>query len=128
MRFLSVVSFSIAIGCLSVVIGGLPVSPAAGRADAAVPDSITALLGPSLGYLLAQSDLCGWKLNDRIDATYQSDFPKIGMTKAQQEAVRQAAKAREAKRTALPDKATAGMKAGICTSDMRAQVEHDLGE
>ena len=31
-----------------------------------MPNSIVALLGPSIGYMLSQSDLCQWGLADRI--------------------------------------------------------------
>jgi hypothetical protein len=111
----------VVIACLAVT---LPIFPV----DAAAPDSITSLLGPSVGYLLAQSDLCGWSLNDRIRAVYDKGFQEIGMTEAQQTAVWAEAKARETKLTTLPEKAIAGMKADICTSDMRAQLERQLSQ
>jgi hypothetical protein len=116
MRFLAP-----AIGAL---LAGLTV-PAAG---AAVPNSIASLLGPSIGYLMAQSDLCGWGLNDKIRATYQKDFAQIGMTDAQQSAAWQQAQARQAKLTSLPSKAKDGMKAGICTSAARAELEQQLAD
>ena len=116
MRFLAPV-----VGCL---LAGLTVS----AAGAAVPNSIASLLGPSIGYLQAQSDLCGWNLNDRIRATYQKDFAQIGMTDAQQAAAWQQAQARETKLTSLPPKAKAGMKAGICTAPARAEVDQQLAD
>jgi hypothetical protein len=61
MRFLAP-----AIGCL---LAGLAVS----AAGAAVPNPIASLLGPSIGYLQAQSELCGWNLKDKIRATYQKE-------------------------------------------------------
>ena len=67
--------------------------------------AIASLLGPSIGYLQAQSELYGWNLNDRIRATYQKDFAQIGMTDAQQSAAWQQAQARETKLTSLPPKA-----------------------
>jgi hypothetical protein len=82
------------IGCL---LAGLAVS----AVGAAVPNPIASLLGPSIGYLQAQSELCGWNLNDRIRATYQKDFAQIGMTDAQQSAAWQQAEARETKITSL---------------------------
>jgi hypothetical protein len=116
MRFLAP-----AIGCL---LAGLTVS----AAGAAVPNSIVSVLGPSIGYLQAQSELCGWNLNDRIHATYQKDFAQIGMTDAQQSAAWQQAEARKTKITSLPPKAKDGMKAGICTSDARAELERQLAD
>ena len=113
---------------VSVVVCGLLVALAVARADAAVPNSITALLGPSVGYLLGQSDLCGWNLNDRIHTTYQNAFQQLGMTEAQKTAVWSDAKARETKLNALPPQAKAGMEANICTPASRAQVEQDLTE
>jgi hypothetical protein len=113
---------------VSVVVGGLLVALAVARADAAVPNSITALLGPSIGYLLGQSDLCGWNLNDRIHTTYRNAFQQLGMTEAQKTAVWSDAKARETRLSALPQQAKAGMKANICTSSSRAQLEQDLAE
>ena len=47
---------------VGALLAGLTVSAAC----AVVPNSIASLLGPSIGYLMAQSDLCGWNLNDRI--------------------------------------------------------------
>ena len=112
---------ALASGCL---LAGLAVS----AAGAAVPNSIVSLLGPSIGYLQAQSELCGWNLNDRIRATYQKDFAQIGMTDAQQSAAWQQAQARETKLTSLPPKAKDGMKAGICTPAARAELERQLAD
>jgi hypothetical protein len=106
----------------AVLLTGLTVSAAV----AAVPNSIASLLGPSVGYLMGQSDLCGWSLNDKIRATYQKDFAQIGMTDAQQSAAWREAQERETKLTSLPAKAKDGMKAGICTSAARAEVEKQL--
>jgi hypothetical protein len=102
----------------AVLLTGLTVSAAV----AAVPNSIASLLGPSVGYLMGQSDLCGWSLNDKIRATYQKDFAQIGMTDAQQSAAWREAQERETKLTSLPAKA----KDGICTSAARAEVEKQL--
>jgi hypothetical protein len=108
----------------AVLLTGLTVSAAV----AAVPNSTASLLGPSVGYLMGQSDLCGWSLNDKIRATYQKDFAQIGMTDAQQSAAWREAQERETKLTSLPAKAKDGMKAGICTSAARAEVEKQLAD
>jgi hypothetical protein len=107
---------------VGALLAGLTIS----AAGAAVPDSIASLLGPSVGYLLGQSDLCGWNMNDKIRATYQKDFAQLGMTDAQQAAAWQQAQARETKLTSLPTQAQDGMKAGICTSAARAELEKQL--
>jgi hypothetical protein len=109
---------------VGVLLAGLTVS----ASGAAVPNSIASLLGPSIGYLMAQSDLCGWNLNDRIRATYQKDFAQIGMTDAQQAAAWRQAETRQAKLTGLPPKAKADMKAGLCTSAARAELERQLAD
>ena len=113
---------------LTPAIGCFLASLAVSAAGAAVPNSIVSLLGPSIGYLQAQSELCGWNLNDRIRATYQKDFARIGMTEAQQSAAWQQAEARETKITSLPPKAKDGMKAGICTSAARVELERQLAD
>jgi hypothetical protein len=116
MRFLAP-----AIGCL---LAGLAVS----AAGAAVPNPIASLLGPSIGYLQAQSELCGWNLKAKIRATYQKDFAQIGMTDAQQSAAWEQAQARETKLTSLPPEAKDGMKVGICTSAARVELERQLAD
>jgi hypothetical protein len=50
------------------------------------------------------------------------------MTDAQQSAAWQQAQARETKLTSLPAEAKDGMKAGICTSDARAELERQLAD
>ncbi len=50
------------------------------------------------------------------------------MTDAQQSAAWQQAQARETKLTSLPAKAKDGMKAGICTSAARAELEKQLAD
>jgi hypothetical protein len=112
----------------SPAVGALLVGVTVSAAGAAVPNSIASLLGPSIGYLMAQSDLCGWSLNDRIRATYQKDFAQIGMSDAQQSAAWQQAQARETRLTSLPAKAQDSMKAGICTSAARAEFEKQLAD
>jgi hypothetical protein len=113
---------------LSPAVGALLAGLTVSAASAAVPNSIASLLGPSIGYLMGQSDLCEWNLNDRIRATYQKDFAQIGMTDGQQAAAWQQAQARETKLTSLPPKAKDGMKAGICTSAARAEFEQQLAD
>jgi hypothetical protein len=113
---------------LAPAVGALLAGLTISAAGAAVPNSIASLLGPSIGYLMAQSDLCGWNLNDKIRTTYQKDFAQIGMTDAQQAAAWQQAQARETKLTSLPPKAQDGMKAGICTSVARAEFDQQLAD
>jgi hypothetical protein len=113
---------------LSPAVGALLAGLTPSAAVAAVPNSIAALLGPSIGYLMGQSDLCEWNLNDRIRATYQKDFAQIGMTDAQQSAAWQQAQARESKLTSLPPNAQAGMKSAICSSTARAELEKQLAD
>jgi hypothetical protein len=83
-------------------VGALLAGLTASAAGAAVPNSITSLLGPSIGYLMGQSDLCGWNLNDRIRATFKKDLAQIGMTDAQLAAVWQQAEARETSSRVFP--------------------------
>src|SRR6186713_2952010 len=87
---------------------------AATPAGAAVPNSITALLGPTLGYLLAQSDLCQWDLSGKIEATYRHGFQTIGMTAAQQATVWAQAATRRKDLADLPAEAKTRMKADTC--------------
>lgn len=70
-------SAAVAFAVLAAFVAGIP-------ARAEVPISVAALLGPSVGYLLAQSDLCEWGLAERIEKTYQAGFKTIGMTAEQQ--------------------------------------------
>jgi hypothetical protein len=93
-----------------------------------VPNPVTALLGPRLGYVLAQSDLCGWNLADRITATYQADFKATGLTPAQETAVWNDAAASRKALTGLAPAARTRMKAGICTPAARAELERSLTE
>jgi hypothetical protein len=95
-------------------------------ARAEVPTAITAVLGPGVGYLLAQSDLCKWGLAQKIEKTYRDDFVTIGMTAAQQTTTWEMVAARRKALANLPAKAKDGMKAGTCTQVSRARVESDL--
>jgi hypothetical protein len=99
---------------------------AATTAGAAVPNPVVALLGPSVGYLLAQSDLCQWGLTEKIEKTYQDGFKKIGMTAAQRATAWDQAKSRQKDLANLPAEAKAGMKTDTCTPASRARVDHDL--
>ncbi len=101
---------------------------AAAPARAEVPNSVAALLGPSVGYLLAQSDLCEWGLAPQIEQTYRKDFQTIGMTAAQQASTWSQAGARRKALAALPAETKAHMKAETCTPASRARVEHDLAD
>ncbi len=91
-----------------------------------MPNSITALLGPSVGYLLAQSDLCNWGLTEKIEKTYQAAFKTIGMTAEQQASAWSVAAARHKALAGLPAEAKAGMRTGTCTPETRAQIEKNL--
>ena len=113
---------------LAPAVGTLLTGLTVSAAGAAVPNSIASLLGPSIGYLQAQSELCGWNLNDRIRATFQKDFAQIGMTDAQQSAAWEQAQARETKLTSLPPEAKDGMRAGIRTPAARAELEQQLAD
>jgi hypothetical protein len=113
---------------LAPAVGALLAGLTVSTAGATVPNSIAALLGPSVGYLMGQSDLCGWGLNDKIHATYQKDFAQIGMTDAQQSAAWQQAQERETKLASLPAEAKDGMKTGVCTSAARAELEKQLAD
>jgi len=84
------------------------------------------LLGPSIGYLLAQSDLCQWDITAKIRKTYDASFKAIGMTDAQQSAAWGQAADRQKALNNLADATKAKMKADICTPTMRQKVEHDL--
>ena len=93
---------------------------------AEVPKSITALLGPSVGYLLAQSDLCEWGITAKIEKTYQDGFKTMGMTAEQQASAWSEATARHKVLNELPAEAKTHMKAETCTPASRARVEKDL--
>lgn len=113
---------------LAPAVGALLAGLTISAAGAAVPGSIVALIGPSVGFLMGQSDLCEWGLNDKICATYKKDFGQIGMTDEQQAAAWRDAEARQTKLTSLPETAKDGMKAGICTSAARAELEQQLAD
>jgi hypothetical protein len=101
---------------------------AAVPAEAEPPNSITSLLGPSVGYLLGQSDLCQWGLTEKIEKTYKASFQAIGMTAAQQAAAWKQAKARHNGLAAMSTKAKERMKADTCTPAFRARIERDLAD
>jgi hypothetical protein len=112
---------------VSFVLAGLMTLTAA-TANAAVPSPIVALLGPSVGYLLSQSDLCQWGLNDKITKTYQAGYKTIGMTAAQKAAAWEQAAATQERLTGLSAEAREHMKADTCTPAARARVEKNLTE
>ncbi len=95
---------------------------------AEVPNPVAALLGPAVGYLLAQSDLCEWNLAAKIEKTYRDGFQTMGMTQAQQASAWSEATARRKALAALPAEARTRMKADTCTAASRSRVEHDLSE
>jgi hypothetical protein len=101
---------------------------AAAAADAAVPKSIAVLLGPAVGYLLSQSDLCEWGLNAKIEKTYSQSFQSIGMTQAQRTAAWEQAQARQMELAKLPADAKARMKTDTCTADNRARLERIISD
>jgi hypothetical protein len=98
------------------------------QAWAAVPNSVVALLGPSLGGLLGQDDLCGWGLAGRIETTYRNDFKSIGLTDAQAAAVWAEAHGRQAEMAKIPADGQARMKAEMCTAAGRQQFERKLAD
>ncbi len=110
----------------TISVGVLFAALAAVPAGAEVPNSITSLLGPSVGYLLGQSDLCQWDLTDRIEKTYKASFQAIGMTPAQQTAAWAQAKARRNGLNGMPAAAKERMKADTCTPEFRARIEQNL--
>jgi hypothetical protein len=101
---------------------------AAPSAEARVPNQIVTLLGPSVGYLLSQSDLCQWGLADKIKTTYRDGFKTIGMTAAQQSTAWEQAAEAQKRMVNLPADAKDRMKADTCSPAARGRVEHDLGD
>lgn len=101
---------------------------AAAPAEADAPNSIIFLLGPSVGYLLGQSDLSQWGLTAKIEKTYKAGFQAIGMTAAQQAAAWKDAKARQNGLASMPLAAKERMKADTCTPAFRARIEQNLND
>lgn len=111
----------------AIITAGVMLSAVASiPAKADIPNSIASLLGPSVGYLLGQSDLCQWDLTDKIEKTYQASFQTIGMSAAQQTTAWDMAKARRAGMADMPADGKARMKADTCTPAFRARFEKDL--
>ena len=106
----------------SIVLCAFAAEPA--KADA--PNSIVSALGPSVGYLLGQSDLCEWGLSDRIEKTYKASFQAIGMSPLQQSSAWDMAKVRRAGLADMGPEGRARMKADTCTPAFRARFEKDL--
>ncbi len=110
---------------LLIVVAVLPILAAApAKADA--PNSIVSMIGPAVGYLLGQSDLCDWNLSDKIEKTYQKSFTAIGMSPAQQAAAWDAAKIRRSAIGGMPAEGRVRMKADTCTPEFRARFEKDI--
>jgi hypothetical protein len=109
-------------------LAGLFAVTAVNSANAAVPGPVVALLGPSVGYLLSQSDLCQWGLAGKITKTYQDGYKAIGMTAAQQATAWEHATATQKRMAGLSAEARDHMKAETCTPAARARVEQDLTE
>ena len=108
--------------CLIGLLPMLAAMPAAAEA----PRSIVMLLGPSLGHLMAQSDLCAWNLGATIETVYKSAFQKIGLTAQQQGAVWEQARREQQGMLSAPDVAKARMKAEMCAPAIKARIEQDL--
>ena len=109
--------------------GLLTVTSIATAGAAEVPRPIATLLGPGVGYLLFQSDLCGWGLTDKIKTTYQDGFKVIGMTASQQTtAWTQAADTQKRMAANISSNRKAKMKADTCSASARDRVERDLGK
>lgn len=111
-----------AIGAAVIASCALAAVPA--KADA--PNSVVSLLGPAVGYLLGQSDLCQWNLTAKIETIYSASFKAIGMSPQQQTAAWDLAKARRAGLAGMPAEAQARMKADTCTAAFRARFEQDM--
>lgn len=109
-----------------IALAGLLPCLAAGPAAADVPQSIVALLGPSLGHLMAQNDLCGWKLDTKIEGTYKASFQTIGLTQAQQTTVWEKAGFARQGMMSTPAAAQDRMKSEMCTPAIKARIEQDL--
>ena len=112
----------------TAVLVAISLSVATVAANAAVPKSIAVLLGPSVGYLLSQSELCEWGLNAKIENTYKRAFETLGMTQAQRTAAWAQATAKQKELATLPLETKGRMKAGTCTAESRAQVERDISD
>lgn len=97
-------------------------------AEAAVPPPVIALLGPGIGYMLNQSDLCQWNMSALIKTTYQNAFSQMGLTEAEQATVWQDAAARQKALANLPADAKSGMKWGTCTEASRARLLSQLAQ
>jgi hypothetical protein len=109
-----------------ITVGTILSTLAAVPAKADAPNSVVSLLGPSVGYLLGQSDLCQWDLTDKIEKTYKASFLAIGMSAAQQTAAWDMAKTRRTGLADMPADGKARMKADTCTPAFRARFEKDL--
>jgi hypothetical protein len=107
---------------LTLALSALAAAPA--KADA--PNSIASIVGPSVGYLQGQSDLCEWGLSDKIESTYKASFQAIGMSAAQQAAAWEQAKTRRAGLAGMPAEAKARMKSDTCTPAFRARIEQEI--
>ncbi|MDE2515521.1 MAG: hypothetical protein KGL12_05815 [Rhodospirillales bacterium] len=107
-----------------LLVSALAVGPA--QAAPKVPNSIAALMGPTIGYLMSQSDLCGWNMTEQMSTTYDAGFKTIGLSAAQQASIWQVAKDRRAALNHLSAGAKAHMKAATCTAAAKARVEANL--
>lgn len=103
----------------------LAAAPATAASDK-VPNAIVALMGPTVGYLMAQSDLCGWNLTDKMTKVYTEGFKTIGLTAEQEAGVWKVVRERRAALGHLPVAAKDHIKAETCTAENRARVERAL--
>jgi hypothetical protein len=94
-----------------------------GAANADTPASIVAVMGPSVGYMLSQNDLCQWDLGDQIRKTYQRDFAAIGMTPQQQSNAWEQASDTQKRMAAIPADGKARMKVDTCTTAEHTRLQ-----
>jgi hypothetical protein len=112
--------------CRSVVLTSLLLLSATSGASAAVPNRIVGLLGPAVGYMLSQSDLCKWGMSDRIRRAYDDAFTALGMTQAQRVATWDQALATQQRLADVPGAAKDRMRAETCTDAAHERVEREL--
>lgn len=110
----------------TILLAALLAFAATPGARAAVPDRITTLLGPSVGYLLSQDELCRWSMGERIRKAYDESFVALGMTQAQRSQAWNQATATQQRLAAVPAEARDRMRADTCTSAARERVEGEL--
>ncbi len=113
---------------LAIAVLLLPVLPMQAALAADLPQPVAALIGPGIGYMLAQSDLCQWGISAQIKTAYQKSFDEMGLSAAQQARIWQAAAMRQKMLSNVPAAAKAGMKRDTCGPDFRARVEAQIAD